>query len=103
MLHGGTLPRSHGAGLVPIADDAEPRDDGRSAARRVRPAACRFGVGELVLEFGDAVGMLESLPATGVTRLDVTSEFPVAPSQLARIKRATKRFTRLAWVSWPEV
>ncbi len=52
--------------------------------------------------FGDAVGMLESLPATGVTRLDVTSEFPVAPSQLARMKRATKRFTRLAWVSWPE-
>ncbi len=53
--------------------------------------------------FGDAVGMLESLPATGLTRLDVTSEFPVTPAQLARIKKVTKRFKRLEWASWPEV
>jgi len=50
-----------------------------------------------------AIEKLRSLSKKAVTRLDVTSEFPVAPVELARIKHAVKRFSRLEWISWPEL
>jgi uncharacterized protein (TIGR02996 family) len=56
----------------------------------------------LEVAFGDAGAILESLPTLGVTRLDVTSEYPVTSAELARMKRVVKRFTSLEWVSWPE-
>lgn len=50
----------------------------------------------------DAELMLQSLPREGLTRLDVTCDFPVARDALARLKSLTKRFPRLAPVSWPK-
>lgn len=49
----------------------------------------------------DAELMLLSLPTTGLTRLDVSCDFPVPKDALARLKALTKRFPRLAPVSWP--
>ncbi len=49
----------------------------------------------------DAELMLQSLPANGLTRLDVACDFPVAKDALARLKALVKRFPRLAPVSWP--
>ncbi len=49
----------------------------------------------------DAELMLQSLPATGLTRLDVSCDFPVPRDALARLKALTKRFPRLASVTWP--
>ncbi|MBE2253105.1 MAG: hypothetical protein IAE78_26470 [Myxococcus sp.] len=49
----------------------------------------------------DAALMLESLPAEGLSRLDVSSDFPVTRDALARLKALVKRFPRLAPVRWP--
>lgn len=49
----------------------------------------------------DAELMLQSLPADGLSRLDVTCDFPVPRDALARLKRLTRRFPRLAPVTWP--
>lgn len=49
----------------------------------------------------DAELMLQSLPKEGLVRLDVTCDFPVHHDALARLKRITRRFPRLAPVTWP--
>jgi uncharacterized protein (TIGR02996 family) len=49
----------------------------------------------------DAELMLQSLPADGLARLDVTCDFLVHHDALARLKRLTRRFPRLAPVTWP--
>jgi uncharacterized protein (TIGR02996 family) len=45
--------------------------------------------------------MLQSLPTTGLLRLDVTCSYPTTNEALARLKAMVKRFPRLARVSWP--
>lgn len=49
----------------------------------------------------DAELMLQSLPPTGLLRLDVSCTYPVTNDGLARLKAIVKRFPRLARVSWP--
>ncbi len=46
-------------------------------------------------------GMLASLEDSELTRLDVTSDFTAAAADLAGLKKQSKRFTSLRWVSWP--
>jgi uncharacterized protein (TIGR02996 family) len=49
----------------------------------------------------DAELMLQSLPTNGLTRLGVSSDFPVPHEALARLKALVKRFPRLAPMAWP--
>ncbi len=49
----------------------------------------------------DAELMLQSLPTNALLRLDVTCDYPVERDALASLKSMTKRFARLAPVTWP--
>lgn len=46
--------------------------------------------------------LLQSLPANALTRFDFTADHVPQRDALARVKAATRRFSRLATVSWPQ-